>query len=120
MEGCYTLVTLTLPNSQKLETSIHRLVAKAFLANPEDKPEVNHIDGQKHNNQLENLEWVTGKENCTKAFSREVYETTEIGKIIGWFESAVSASEETGCNYVGILDCCKGTRGSVNRRYFTF
>lgn len=49
---------------------VHRLVAKLFIPNPDEKPIVNHIDGNRQNNNALNLEWVTSKENTQHAIKR--------------------------------------------------
>ena len=58
----YVRAKLSLDSGVK-RMRIHRLVADAFLSNPENKPAVNHIDGNKKNNKVENLEWCTHSEN---------------------------------------------------------
>lgn len=53
---------------------IHRLVAAAFIDNPGNLPQVNHLDGDKANNQIENLEWCTGSDNCRHAIDSALYQ----------------------------------------------
>jgi hypothetical protein len=67
-QGKYLSVCLTRDGKVKC-FSIHRLVASAFIENPDNKPQVNHIDGNKRNNNAYNLEWVTGSENMKHAHS---------------------------------------------------
>lgn len=58
----YKVVRMYKDNKQKI-CYIHRLVATAFIENPDNKPEVHHVDSDRSNNKLENLQWVTTKEN---------------------------------------------------------
>lgn len=55
-------------NGIKKSVLLHRVIAETFLPNPHSKPEVNHIDGDKSNNAVSNLEWVTSSENKQHAF----------------------------------------------------
>lgn len=62
----YLIVNLY-KNKKSLSQKVHRLVAQAFIPNPENKPTVNHIDGNKQNNYVSNLEWATVKEQNVHA-----------------------------------------------------
>lgn len=64
--GGYLRVTLWI-EGKKINRLLHRLVAEAFIPNPENKPEVNHKTGNKHKNEAVNLEWSTHKENLDHA-----------------------------------------------------
>lgn len=116
---------------------VHRIVASAFIRLPYEKEQVNHIDENKLNNTLINLEWVTPLENMNygtrlqrqkahtdystlkrkiiaikngKSVSKPVIQISKTGEIIKVFNSAKEAHIETGLNHSHIIECCKGKR----------
>ena len=121
----YMQVKLICKNGKRKNELIHRLVALAFIDNPTGLPQVNHIDENKQNNCVENLEWCTAKynsnygthiERVSKPQMKKVY-CVELDKT---YESAKYAAEELGLHKENIQACCRGitkTCGKYHWRY---
>lgn len=122
--GGYLQVSLC-KNSKHKTYYIHRLVAEAYLPNPEELPQVNHKDENKENNALPNLEWCdmtynnnygSRNERAGKALGKPVY-CIELDKT---FDSSHAAARELGLIQQSITKCCTGkykTTGGFHFRY---
>lgn len=128
----YFLVSLT-KNKQKKLKLIHRLVAQEFIGNKFNKPQINHIDGNKQNNMINNLEWCNNSENqihaiknglknmsclTNKTSFKTIQYDMQMNKI-NEFKSASEASRITGVSQTGISLCCR-TNGKIKGFKFRY
>ena len=74
------LHVLLYKNGKQYHKIVHRLVAQTFIPNPNNKPQVNHIDENKTNNHVSNLEWITQKDNINYGLHNEKIRKYRIGK----------------------------------------
>jgi hypothetical protein len=107
--------------------AIHRLVAIVFIPNIENKEQINHKDGNKSNNSIENLEWITPSDNCIhrsnvlhKEYLKKVYQYDLNMNLIKEYNSLTNASKETNILISLISSCCNEKQVQTNGFIFRF
>jgi hypothetical protein len=123
----YGAVFLSNQNTEGYKTSrlVHRLVAEAFIPNPENKPQINHIDGDKLNNHVSNLEWVTNLENHIHKLEnglvpsshvpKRVGKFTKEGELLETFNSIYAAAKSMNTRQWEISRCVNGQRATFKK-----
>lgn len=123
---CGYLRTALSKDSKMKKVLTHRLVAETFIPNSQNKPQVNHIDGNKKNNAVSNLEWCNNSENILHADKtglrdmKKLYKRCrciETGEI---FESIKAAGKFVGMTPTQISSACKGKRNTVKGFHFEY
>ncbi|TCW59060.1 HNH endonuclease [Bacillus thuringiensis] len=119
VQNHYAYAVFTIDTISK-KFSIHRLVAEAFIENPDNKPFVNHKNGVRDDNDVRNLEWVTQAENVKHAFetglntcNKKVAQYSLDNILLDTFESVREASRSLGRGVnvaSSISACCNGKR----------
>lgn len=123
--SAYTKVELS-RDGKAIAFLVHRLVAKAFIPNPENLSDVNHKDEVKTNNSVDNLEWMSHKDNSNygtrnERVSKPVSQVDKkTGVIIAIYPSQKKAEEETGVKKSGISSVCRGIHKSAGGYYWSF
>lgn len=100
---------------------VHRLVAEAFIPNPQGLETVNHKDEDKTNNAASNLEWMTNKDNTIYSQARQVQMFDKsAGELLAKFPSIIESARKTGINQSHICACCRGKRKSAGGYVWRF
>lgn len=124
----YVYASLT-KNKHRNNKFVHRLVAEAFIDNPDNLPVVNHKDENPQNNNVCNLEWCSYKYNATynnahikrgDNMSKPVYAYDKNGTLIKKYKSAREAHRETGFSHGDISQCCNGYRYALNDTVWSY
>jgi hypothetical protein len=124
----YLCVRLTNLNGISKAELVHILVAKAFIPNPDNKPTVNHKDGNKHNNNVNNLEWNTFGENNQHAYDNNLKtDNRQVAKIdintkviIDIYNSIHEASRENDVSVCKIHSVCNNKRKEAGSFYWSY
>lgn len=110
------LVIALQKDGRRYGTGVHRLVAAAFIPNPEQKPQINHKNGIRSDNRPENLEWCTCSENnlhrrrVLKGGGGRPARAVVCLTTGEWFPSITAAADAAGAQLCKILLCCQGKR----------
>lgn len=124
-ENWYPTVNLS-KNGNVVTFRVHRLVATAFIPNPKNLSDVNHKDEDKTNNSVDNLEWMSHKDNSNYGTRNErigksvSQKDKKTGVIIAIYPTQTKAAEATGIDKYHISAVCRGTRGSAGGYYWSF
>lgn len=123
----YLMVWLFLEGKGRKMFKVHRLVASAFIPNPENKPQVDHINTKVYDNRVENLRWVTEKENSNNELTlihnaahaikgannkdaKRVNQYTMSGEFVKEWGCMTDIEREYGYNHSKVSMCCNGKR----------
>ena len=134
----YCKVTLC-ENKEHTDKYVHRIVADAFIPNIDNKPEINHIDGNKRNNSVNNLEWVTSSENKNHLYNyldssdlRRKYSLMRKGennaaarKVIRIednkiYSTITEAANDIGVHRMCVSDVCRGIQKTSKGYHYTY